>query len=667
MGKSLSMPKSISKKLMAATSMLLVATIMMVSSTYAWFTLSTAPEVTGISTTVGANGNLEIALASYVPGGDGVQPVDTWANPQLIPSGEGTSGVNETWGNLVDLENYNSASGIEYGLDKIKLMPARLNVDNSGKVPVNSILMTPSYGADGRVSIVTANTVTGTYDYMNSQSFKSNDAHGVRAIGAATSMSDRQIAYRDASNNITSSANAALRLANQSLYQNGGALVGIAVAKSADDNATFTKSDVDALDTMVTALEESSENLEELLRASMIGILASKHNTKDDTTTLTAIATVKAADYATLKTAINTQGVAGVLGTEATEKLNAVFTKVDSIKAKLTTARTAVNAAKDKDTVTWNEISDVITALMNISSENLKFNNFAIKDINNNKQALIDSVLAGAGFKLVMGPGTGVYSEIADICGNIDTSIILPKPTVVEGYDIGGANVSVKTATTQNPLHFEELSATVKGFEAPVTDTAAQSVAITDLYGYAIDLVFRTNASGANLLLQTEATNRIYSNSTESSTMGGGSNMTFTGINANFTTDMMKNLMSSVRVVFLSYDGTILQRAKLDTANAEVSGTGEVKADLLVYTIDDATKEETFSDDATLTALPQNTEERVSVIVYLDGDKVTNSMVANGEYSMTGYLNLQFATDATLVPMDYTQFQQVTSGDASSN
>ena len=54
--------RDIKTKLMAAICMLLVSSIMMVSTTYAWFTLSTAPEVTGINTAVGANGNLEMAL-----------------------------------------------------------------------------------------------------------------------------------------------------------------------------------------------------------------------------------------------------------------------------------------------------------------------------------------------------------------------------------------------------------------------------------------------------------------------------------------------------------------------------------------------------------------------------------------------------------------------------
>ena len=53
---------AIRRKLYSALAMLLVSSIMMVSSTYAWFVLSTASEVTGIQTQVGSNGALEIAL-----------------------------------------------------------------------------------------------------------------------------------------------------------------------------------------------------------------------------------------------------------------------------------------------------------------------------------------------------------------------------------------------------------------------------------------------------------------------------------------------------------------------------------------------------------------------------------------------------------------------------
>ena len=50
------------QKLMGAIAMLLVASIMMSATSYAWFVLSTAPEVTDLTTTAGANGALEIAI-----------------------------------------------------------------------------------------------------------------------------------------------------------------------------------------------------------------------------------------------------------------------------------------------------------------------------------------------------------------------------------------------------------------------------------------------------------------------------------------------------------------------------------------------------------------------------------------------------------------------------
>ena len=121
-------------KLISAIAMLLVAVIMTVSSTYAWFTLSTAPEVTGISTAVGANGALEMAL--LVKNEDG-----TWG----YQSTTGADGdVNTTWGNLVNLSD-------GYGTNLITLYPAALNTTNSGGVNMDSPLNFPQYGADGRV------------------------------------------------------------------------------------------------------------------------------------------------------------------------------------------------------------------------------------------------------------------------------------------------------------------------------------------------------------------------------------------------------------------------------------------------------------------------------------------------------------------------------------
>ena len=51
------------EKLAAAIMMLVVAACVTITATYAWTTLSTAPEVSNVETTVAANGSLEIALA----------------------------------------------------------------------------------------------------------------------------------------------------------------------------------------------------------------------------------------------------------------------------------------------------------------------------------------------------------------------------------------------------------------------------------------------------------------------------------------------------------------------------------------------------------------------------------------------------------------------------
>ncbi|MDD7340722.1 MAG: hypothetical protein PUH63_01860, partial [Firmicutes bacterium] len=146
----------VKKKLTAAIAMLLVATIMMVSSTYAWFTLSTAPEVTGITTSVGANGNLEMALLTK----------DTYNNTGAITSAVGDSSsaatktavtANVTWGNLVDL------SDASYGLNNIKLLPSRLLAKDGTITNLTGAIAVADYGNDGRVTALNEGTVSGIY------------------------------------------------------------------------------------------------------------------------------------------------------------------------------------------------------------------------------------------------------------------------------------------------------------------------------------------------------------------------------------------------------------------------------------------------------------------------------------------------------------------------
>ncbi len=167
------MPAGIRSKLMAAASMLMVGVIMMVSSTYAWFTLSTAPEVKNISTTVAGNGSLEIALMPT----DGLL---SGIKAGAVGSKADAKTSNTKWGNLVDL------SDVTYGLSSIKLYPAQLNTTTDGVFNGNgsSPLAIPVYGGDGRIDTVSADNI-GLRTYKDSRF--GTEGYGVRAIGEVNS------------------------------------------------------------------------------------------------------------------------------------------------------------------------------------------------------------------------------------------------------------------------------------------------------------------------------------------------------------------------------------------------------------------------------------------------------------------------------------------------
>jgi len=110
-------------------------------------------------------------------------------------------------------------------------------------------------------------------------------------------------------------------------------------------------------------------------------------------------------------------------------------------------------------------------------------------------------------------------------------------------------------------------------------------------------------------------------------------------------------------VGFLSDRNTLLGVAKLNVSNYEEQEEG-ILAPLYLYEYAlesdgslsiGARKKE----DASLLELPQNSPVIVTVVVWLDGDHVDNSMVSDsGKQSMSGVLNLQFASSADLLPSE---------------
>lgn len=142
----------VSRKLTVATAMLLVATLMLGAVTYAWFTLSTSPEVSGMKVNLAANQNLEIALDN----GYTTEAAVDAASQSVLGGNQGsTSGNPYTWGNQINLDaamrsihNPNN-EGTGPVAEFIPILYSASNITANG---IYGAFEYAKYGADGRIS-----------------------------------------------------------------------------------------------------------------------------------------------------------------------------------------------------------------------------------------------------------------------------------------------------------------------------------------------------------------------------------------------------------------------------------------------------------------------------------------------------------------------------------
>ena len=267
------------------------------------------------------------------------------------------------------------------------------------------------------------------------------------------------------------------------------------------------------------------------------------------------------------------------------------------------------------------------------------------------------------GIEMTMAPGSGLFADIADFTGNY-TALVKAEVTA-KGITML-VNVTMQTTSVVNPSYLASLLAGVNTLAPADGGDEATALPLTATYGYAIDLAFRCNAAMPDLVLQTAGIQRIYNGgeseddieSNNGTGQGGGSYMEFSTRDESFSLERRLALMDAIRVGFLDDLGNIMAIAKLNvTARDEVDGI--VKAPLYLY-------DYTWEEDETglilnmgerrllnnqITPLEQNVAKAVTVVVWLDGDIVDNTMVsATQSSSLDGVLNLQFATSAELVP-----------------
>ena len=132
------------KKIYASIAILLVSALLLITVSYAWVTLSLRPEVSNITTAIGANGNLEIALATadHLAALEANNMYESDDTEFVLATGDPVHD-NVLWGNLLDL------IPIDYGLHVLNMRPVVLNIVD-GDIAETPITV-GKYGADGRL------------------------------------------------------------------------------------------------------------------------------------------------------------------------------------------------------------------------------------------------------------------------------------------------------------------------------------------------------------------------------------------------------------------------------------------------------------------------------------------------------------------------------------
>lgn len=640
--------RDIKSKLVAAVCMLLVSCIMMVSSTYAWFTLSTAPEVTGITTAVGANGNLEMAL---IPGMKDATNAYATIAEALAAIGDasasmGTNAANTTWGNLVDLSD-NSY----YGLDKITLYPSKMVPTAEGNLP-DYYLGTPTYGADGRFN---GTKTTASAAIYNAGAFGTN-GFGVRAVGTSSGMSAWELAYRSALSAANNAADSALAAAKSAVSTGGSKLASLAVTH-ATGTETFDAAEKAALLDVYTAIENAVTYMETALKNYIIADYLSS-------------AAVNGTNYAekqqemegkTLEQLKSYTGVNTVFATATTGYIDVLA----ALRSTVTTNKTTLNGlqADENGKYSWTQLYPSVKELAD--TETMKLNDQTLgywmtkeNGTFTHLGTLVSYVTSGTPLVLTVNAGgtgdNGIFAKMADFVDTFST------PATISGISYQGIsadNLKVTMTVTKN--------ASVTTAYLPASKTQATTydivfgeggaTSLSDFYGYILDMAFRTNAADSYLQLQTEGVDRIYADSSSNpTTMGGGSFIAYTiPATSDYSTEKLVNLMSFIRVVFFdpADNNHILGYARLDTTTQQITqdaaGNTTVKMQLKMW---DATNT-TWATNQQIVQLIQNEAKAVSTMVYLDGETLTNADVAN--VNLTGTMNIQFSSSAKLNPMEY--------------
>lgn len=603
------------KKLTIMLLMGAVCLALVIAASYAWLTLSLQPKVDRIDTNIGANGSLEIALLTE----------QTYADPIQIRTkiGDSAAGLdtlesNQSWGNVIEL------SDTRYGLGEITLLPARLNVVNKdGELGVSqNLLKHAEFGVDGRMTILSEKAVSAIMGEKKFTYYADRQLYGVRAIGSISSLTAQQTGLAQARTLAKSHTASAARVVKHTWRDQGGSIMEILYGHYALGKDTFTAADVTAIRELANGTLEALNYVDAALRQGVIGIAASQISDEPDFETLSA---------AVGNTATPLPEILATMGDAVPAEYMAWAVEVEQMQTQAETIVASSLALTNGGS--WAEIEPLLTPLLNGEYAYL------------GSEKLTDGrafEILGAENELTLAPEAGILARLAAYAGNYSA------------FCMWTDSVSMELITTDpTPIScLLQVETILKNCKAAAGNWTRAN--LDDTFGFALDLAFRCNEP-SDLLLQTTPTLRVNEDTETPATQGGGSYMRFTS--ENMEKEQLLELMDTIRIGFLSDRNTLLGVAKLNISNYQEQEEG-IYAPLYLYEYAlesdgslsiGARKKE----DAALLELPQNSPAIVTVVVWLDGDQVDNSMVSDsGKQSMSGVLNLQFASSADLMPSD---------------
>lgn len=706
--KMLAMQKQVTGKLMAAISMLLVSAILMCLTSYAWFILSTAPEVSNLKTTAGANGALEIALQSTNKDGTGRADITSAVGSSHAKNSATVS--NTYWGNVVDLTE-------GYGLDNIQLYPSRLktkattvNGKTSYSVDTGTILQVPQFGQDGRVSGLLNATKT---HYENGQ-FVTGANWGVNVLGAVNpdnKAEDNTITLTYRRDTVLKQARekvAAYRAELRSdmtnlIERNSMGIMGWMISLLPeytgildDETRYLTMKDyVASMDAVVT---EATDAVRWALLANAVA--DEEHYKSNSDADMKALGAIYA-EYAQMK-------LTGENSVQSLAESNG-YDEVKEAAIAIAMTQTCVDMAKNEINDETMDIGNAGLMLVSPSQtvmhgskgeSGVEFVQFALPyDINHfvdretiytyndnpngiEKANLFSALAAVLGdytgdmtvwFSLINGSMVGtepadpenwmkwVYT-VQSTCGpsydawkNVDDLDSVGKQA--DGTYAADANVGTLAVVLNQ----------IEGIEAPgVIQVEVKRPNVT-AYGYSVDLAFKSSEA-TNLLLQQTGISRVSGDGEDPDLKGSGSTVQFT-VAGDMTEEQVKDLLQGVYIVFMNTGtGSIYKVAAVDPDSVAVKllpypATATATLALYEPAFDEAGNlslgRKITGDNQAIMALAADKEYYISAVVYLNGDAVdTTAFSASQELSMTGAMNLQFASSATLTPMEYSDYKR---------